>query len=142
MSSEMIPSVTVDGSRICIPILGSDQKCFLDWKEGEETKEFFKNSMRSENTLRWCSFKIWNSIDKIWNNTEEDEEDDFGTFCVYVYDVFCIVTDKKYHLICLGELDDFSDIENCVCLPFNRLNLLIFYKDYLVPFCDKNFFHG
>jgi hypothetical protein len=134
----MIPSVIIEGSRIAIPVFGSPEHCILIWNEEESTEDFLKRAMQSEHTIGWCSVHVWNKY------TEDDGEPftGEGIFYIHVYDIFCSETNRKFHLIAYDDLGEFDDIEHCVCLPFNRLNLLAFYRDYIIPFANKKFYHG
>jgi hypothetical protein len=125
----MIPTIEIDGNRIGIPILGSSLKCWLEWGENDCAEDFFK---KCKCIGVWCKCYVW--------TLNEGNED--GTFRICVYEVTCSQTEKEFYLIAYDSIDEFDDMKNCVCVPHNRLNLLIFYRDYLVPFADKNFFHG
>jgi hypothetical protein len=132
----VIPSVIIQDEQIAIPVLNSDNFCFFIWKEEESVDIFLKRASQSEYVRLWASIGVWTE--------DEDKKDEYseGTFYIYVYDVLCCKTEKEFHLICYGEITDFDDIKNCVCLPFNRLNLLTFYKKYLSPFSKCDFYLG
>lgn len=132
----MIPSVIFDDNDVIrIPIFQSEEFCCFKWEEDVDVETFLKSITCSKSGVGWNSIHVWTKI------SDADDKPE-GEFYLYIYDVKCFQSEREFHLISYGEIEDFDDIKNCVCLPFNRLNLLKFYKEYLIPFSDTNFFSG
>jgi len=81
-------------------------------------------------------FSCWDRF-HVWGKNDQKSED--GDFFVTVYEIFCCRTNEQFYLISYRELFEFDDIKHCVCVIYNKLNLLEFYAKYLIPFSDKNF---
>ena len=131
----MIPSVIINNDHVMIPIFQTSGFCYLKWEDDVDVETFLKSITLNNFGMCWDNAHVWTKI----CDAEEKPE---GEFYLYVYDVKCYKTDREFHLISYGEITDFEDIKNCVCLPFNRLNLLKFYKEYLIPFSGSDFFTG
>lgn len=128
----MIPSIEIleDGDTIGIPIFGTDEFCWVTWLEGEDCNDFFLRATGENYVCPWSSFSVWSSLNQVREHPD---------YKIFVYDIFCYRTHRKFHLISYDDVNDFDDLSNCVCLPFNRLNLLKFYKEYVLPFAEKQF---
>lgn len=127
----MIPPIKFDEPEkgdIGIPILGSNDYCWLKWHDEENITDFLIN-----NTCNHYDY-----IDSSMHVYRKNDEEENGFINVTVYEVFCKKTKVRYFLIIEGRFYDPDCIFGSVCLPHNKLNLIIFFRDYLLPFSEKD----
>lgn len=126
----MIPQVLVEDDVVGVPIYSTQKYCWIEWKEGENVDKALGRAYDNESTIavRWTRFKIVPS-----DLEAEPDEDHYEGFEIWVYQVRCKESGDRYYLIAYDEIGEFDDILNCVCIPYNRLNLLKFYAKYLCP---------
>ena len=106
-----------------IPILGTNFNCQIKWLEDETFPDLGFSV--------YCSLRSNLCFD-------ENYDIDNGLFQIlHVYEVTCRASKKKYFLISFSEIQEYDDILHSVCVPYNRLNILKFYKDYVMTFEDK-----
>lgn len=123
----MIKSVIEMDSFVGIPILDSDEYCYLLWEENETAIDCFRRfdrSMEIPEKGNPMNMHRWNHIYYEMNDDSDEEKS------LIIYDINCIKTGIKYFLVCESEIGDYSDIFHCVCLPFNAINIIIFYNKY------------
>lgn len=121
----MIPSVNVFEKHVEVPVYGTDLFCHIVWEEGETVEDAMKRASGNDSFSVYTRFKVWPS------DSEEDET--YSGYEVGVYEVICSETHKKYYLISSREMDEFDDVLHSVCVPYNKLNLLKFFSEYLCP---------
>jgi hypothetical protein len=92
-----------------------------------------------------CCFEINGKDDFTWiqQGILEDfkainSDRSFSPSC-YTYDVRCCKTFIHYYLVSRTKVTDIESLDHCVCIPFNYLNLMKFYSEYMLPFCDKTY---
>ena len=64
------------------------------------------------------------------------DEGDEDPQILNVYEVECMRSKIQYFMIASDKYahEDWESIQHCVCVPHNKLNLIKFYKDYLMTF--------
>lgn len=106
-----------------IPILGTKFTCQIKWLEDETFPDLGFNN--------YCSLRSNLCFD-------ENYDIDNGLFQIlHVYEVICRASKDKYYLISFSEIQEHDDMYDTVCVPYNKLNILKFYKDYVMTFEDK-----
>jgi len=120
----MIPAVEILDDGVNIPIYGTSDYCFIEWKEDDTYEDALIKAQGGERNFIsiYTIFKIWPS--DIEESDSENEEWDLR-----VYEIQCKNTEIKYFLISYWEISEFDDIRHCVCIPFNALNLFKFYRN-------------
>jgi|GEM_PF-4261270 hypothetical protein len=131
----MIPSVQIDATDeenwwIGIPILNTDQFCWLEFREDECLSDVAKRFLNA------CPMGIVYSSLRSNIYFGGDDEDPRN---LNVYEVECMRSKIQYFMIASGEYahQDWEAMQHCVCVPRNELNLIKFCKDYLMTFPDK-----
>ncbi len=127
---DMIGEVVVEGDMLRIPVIGRDSGCSIKWCEGEGVDEALGRAHPEGEFFKYSSFKVWSTDmeecdGEIPTNLTEIE--------AVVYRVVCASSGKQYYMISEGEVNDFEDMMNAVCVPYNTLNLLRFYGEYMCP---------
>lgn len=124
-------SIIETDDEIGIPVLESNEICWLLWKVDELPEDVIKRSNNHNFFSIYDQFTIWNAM-------LDDDQKIYTT----IYEVTCYKSKIKYYLITYRELDNYENIFNSVCVHYNYLNVLKFFKDYLLPFENKIFFRG
>ncbi len=134
----MIPAVqildTEDGWSVGIPILNTNECCWHEYKEEECLDDVAKRFVNASGN-RYCTLRSNICFDEIYNDPEEEEDRQI----LSVYEVECMRTKILYFMIsndCRID-EDWDNIKHCVCVPHNKLNLIKFYKDYVMTFADN-----
>jgi hypothetical protein len=127
----MIPPPIIDNNTFGIPIYKSNEFCFLTWKDGETFQEMMKRNQNVDSISKYDSFETISS---------DDELDISFSFQCAIYDVICEKSNKIFYLV-VNYPETFvqDDIYDWICIPRNRLNLMKFYIEYFIPFCNKKF---
>lgn len=121
-----------DGS-IGIPCYESDEYRWLTWLEQENMEEVFKRHSKDSRCEPWTSFKIW---------PEGEGSGDYSDTEVTVYEMVCSQTQQLYYLLVSPEMCEFDSIFHSVALPYNGLNLILFFNKYLMPLAGKPYING
>lgn len=121
----MIKNFIEQDDSIGIPILDSEEFCWIIWKDGETFEEMYAQNNEKEYSGPYQNFLVF---------AQNDEEIKFS-----VYEIKCQKTGNLFYLICDGDLSEFEYLNHWVCVYNNYFNLLKFYSEYLLPFSDKNF---
>jgi len=125
----MIPRVEREGHRFLVPIYGtSGRYCWIEWMEGEGVDSALSRACNDGSDKPWVhsTFKVWSN-----DMSEQNAEDLVNSIDLYVYEVECCVGKERYFLISDDVILFSCDILNCVCVPYNRLNLLKFYSEFV-----------
>lgn len=124
--SDWIPAVNLQKNCVEIPLLGSS-KCSIciSLKDEDELVKITENS--------WCTLRSNICFDEAYR--DENDAQSITQIC-HVYEVKD-VTGEEFYLIAFQEFDEWDDIRHCVAVPYNKFNLIKFYKEYLMTFEDK-----
>ena len=124
--SEWIPHVELQETCAAIPLLGSSRDFIcISLKDEDEFVKITENS--------WCTLRSNICFDEAYR--DENDTQSITQIC-NVYEVRD-VTGEEFYLIAFNELDEWDDIRHCVAVPYNKFNLIKFYKEYLMTFEDR-----
>ena len=123
----MIPGIKVLDDEVGIPIYGTNEYCWIEWKENECKDIALGRAYEGDfkRAMLYSRFKV---------APRDFDVEDPGHYegCeIITYEVKCRKSEIKYLMVSYNEVEEFDDIYHCVCLPFNRLNLYKFYSEYL-----------
>jgi hypothetical protein len=128
----MIPECLILDDRVGVPIYMSDEHCFIQWEEEQGW----------DTVLKKCNIEGWPGAYHKFTVWPSQNDEDICEFKVSVYEIRCFVTEIKYLLISYDEIMEWDNIFHCVCLPYNRLNLLKFYSDFLALIGQAKYYSG
>ena len=94
---------------ISVPIYGTDQTCEIDFGDDDSHKKY-------------CTLRIPLIYDQNYPLPIE----------IDVWEVKDCDTSKRYYLICDGDICPDEGVVHAVCVPFNSLNIIKFFKDHLM----------
>jgi len=123
----MIPAAIELPNAVSIPVWDSTQRCIIEWGEEDCAEDVLK---------RASDHPFYSVYDRIFTPIEEEYE---RRFSLITYEVTCIQTKTKYYMVSTFEIEEFDDILHCVCVPFNKINLMILYGKLLCPLHGKKF---
>lgn len=116
-------SITEHEGILSIPIIDTEEFCFIKWGEDEAFDEVYPDS--------YCSLRSNICFD-------ENYDIDNGLFQIlHIHEVICYKTKKMYLLVSMSKIEEYDDMFHTVCLPYNYLNILKFYKEYVMTFQDE-----
>lgn len=119
-----------DTSIMKVKVWDSHEVCYVKW--GDD-KTWEKALEEMNDGVHYATFTVWSEL---------DHEKDEGTFQAYIYQVSCYKSQKLYYLVSLGEIVNFDDMDNVVCINNNMWIVLRFLKEYLLPFDGGNYHFG
>jgi hypothetical protein len=120
----MIPAVIIKDDKAFVPIIGTNEYVCLIWKEDGDN---------CEEVRRWCTLRTNICFDEAYRSVNIP---DSVKQILNVYKIKDSENGVPFFLVAFDQLQDFEDIGHCVALPYNKLNLIKFYKDYLMTFPD------
>ena len=117
----MLREVRATDDGYFIPVFDSIHECFIKFSHEDSLEE-------ASNSGGLKIIAPYGNINKILRIKNYNVKD----FLIpHVYAVFCILKCEKYFLVSFFEIEDADDLKHSVCIPFNKLNLYKFYKEYL-----------
>lgn len=125
----MIRAVQLKDNSAFIPLLGTPRFICLSWNFDEDAVDKFEN----KTFINWCSLRCNICFDEAWRCSSDVSS---ITQILHVYEVIDSNTQEQFFLVSFNEIKEVDDIAHCVALPYNKLNLIKFYKDYVMTFPD------
>lgn len=126
---DYIPPVFYDDEYLHIPFVEGNRYCKFNLKEGDEWESLFeRHCSHFIKCAPFCKYQVFS----IFEENEETQD-----FCVYQMKD---IKEEEVFVITHGEWEyhDFEDF-TAVCIPQNRFSLLKFYRENLIPFCQKGY---
>lgn len=125
----MIPAVKLENDCAFIPLIGGreNETVCVKWNDNEDSVTPF------EDGGSWCTLRSNICFDEAYRHYEEPSS---ITQILTVYEIKDANTEVEYFLIAFDRIQNDDDILHCVAIPHNRLNLIKFYKEYIMTFPD------
>jgi hypothetical protein len=120
--------VVLTEKNIMIPFIDDDRYRVFEWHEEETTEDFLKRHCTNYCEGTSNSYGAWTFPTHIKNPGHPNFE-------VWVYEVTDCQS-EEFYLMASYELNDISDFQASILIPHHHLNLLIYFKEYVMPFFD------
>lgn len=130
----MFRTININENLVGIPCHGSDDYRWLIWNEDECVDDVLTRHSRNKSHYScWTSFHVW---------PEGKNSGEYSDTEIRVYEMECCKTGILYFLLVYPTLVEFDSLYHSVAIPFNALNLLDFFKTYLIPLAGKPYING
>ena len=126
----MIPAVKFGNGVAFIPFIDEAGKyACINWDMDGKALEVFEDMKYPG----WASLRSNICLDE---GSRDEDEPSSTQQILQVYELTDLNTGSEFLMVAYYEIRDFDDIKHCVALPYNYLNVIKFYKEYVMTFAD------